>query len=95
MSADRKKPGVPFWATVAVVVTIVAAYPLLPGPLAWLDDHHLLPDWTETPINVVYAPMSWIIERSETAYNAFDWYMELWTGPDGEETEVPSRLPVP
>jgi hypothetical protein len=95
MSDAKKKPGVAFWATVVAFVGIVAAYPLLPGPLAWLDEHNMLPDWTETPISVMYAPMDWIIQRSETAYKAFDWYMELWTGPNGEEIEVPSRLPVP
>ena len=33
MTPDRKKPGVAFWATVAVVV--VLAYPLSFGPVCW------------------------------------------------------------
>ena len=32
MSSDRKKPGVAFWATVVVVVVLVA-YPLSFGPI--------------------------------------------------------------
>jgi hypothetical protein len=32
---DRKKPGVAFWATVVVVVVLVA-YPLSFGPACWL-----------------------------------------------------------
>ena len=92
---SRKKPGLAFWATVVVVVGLFVAYPLLPGPLQWLDEQSMLPDWTETPIKVIYAPMDWIIEHSETAQKVFDWYIGLWLGPDGEETAVPSRIPIP
>jgi hypothetical protein len=34
MTADRKKPGVAFWATVVLVVAL--AYPLSFGPACWL-----------------------------------------------------------
>jgi hypothetical protein len=34
---DRKKPGVAFWATVALVVVLVA-YPLSFGPACWIWD---------------------------------------------------------
>ena len=34
MSDERKKPGVAFWATVVVVVALVA-YPLSWGPWCW------------------------------------------------------------
>jgi hypothetical protein len=35
MGTDRKKPGVAFWATVVVVVLLVA-YPLSFGPACWI-----------------------------------------------------------
>ena len=35
MTPDRKKPGVAFWATVVVVVALVA-YPLSFGPACWM-----------------------------------------------------------
>jgi hypothetical protein len=42
---DRKNPGVAFWATVVVVVVLVA-YPLSFGPACWLvtrsDDRELM-----------------------------------------------------
>ena len=34
MTSDRKKPGVAFWATVVVVVALLA-YPLSFGPACW------------------------------------------------------------
>jgi hypothetical protein len=36
MTSDRKKPGVAFWATVVVVVVLVA-YPLSFGPACWIS----------------------------------------------------------
>ncbi len=35
MTSSRKKPGVAFWATVAVVAVLVA-YPLSFGPACWI-----------------------------------------------------------
>jgi hypothetical protein len=35
MTSDRKKPGVAFWATVALVVVLVG-YPLSFGPACWI-----------------------------------------------------------
>jgi hypothetical protein len=91
----RKKPGVAFWATVVLVVVLFAAYPLAIGPLQWLDEQDMLPAWTDTPIKVMYTPIDWIIQHSETAHKVFEWYIDLWLGPDGEETAVPSRIPIP
>jgi hypothetical protein len=34
MTSERKKPGVVFWATVSVVVALIA-YPLSFGPACW------------------------------------------------------------
>ncbi len=43
--ADRKKPGVAFWATVVVVVVLV--YPLSFGPACWLARRgRISPRWT-------------------------------------------------
>jgi hypothetical protein len=38
MPSDRKKPGLAFWATVVLVVVLVA-YPLSFGPACWLTSH--------------------------------------------------------
>jgi hypothetical protein len=71
---DRKKPGMAFWATVALVVVLVA-YPLSLGPATWLFNNGWLPG---TAINWLYAPLAWIGEKSEPFGNALEWYVMLW-----------------
>ena len=39
---DRKKPGVAFWATVALVVVLVG-YPLSLGPACWINERTGMP----------------------------------------------------
>ncbi len=53
MSHTRKKPGVAFWATVVVVVVLVA-YPLSFGPACWLFKWGIL---SESRLRSVYAPI--------------------------------------
>jgi hypothetical protein len=50
---DRKKPGVAFWATVVVVVVLMA-YPLSFGPACWLVSHA---DLNEQVVNIPYRPV--------------------------------------
>ena len=50
---DRKKPGVAFWATVVVVVALVA-YPLSFGPACWTWDRGLISDQALT---IAYRPL--------------------------------------
>jgi hypothetical protein len=59
---DRKKPGVAFWATVAVVVALLA-YPLSFGPACWLVAQKIaepkrVVTCATTP--TVYMPVGWV-----------------------------------
>jgi hypothetical protein len=45
---ERKKPGVTFWATVVMVVTLVA-YPLSFGPACWLCEKGVLSRMDDFP----------------------------------------------
>jgi hypothetical protein len=59
---DRKKPGVAFWATVALVVVLVG-YPLSQGPAVWLQESGYWPEslnWADHG----YDPLRWIMHRS-------------------------------
>jgi hypothetical protein len=77
MSRDRKNPSAALWATVVVVVALVA-YPLTIGPFFWLVNHVPLPEWLYSiPI---YAPIQWIEDRSpKPVGHAIEWYIHLWT----------------
>ena len=72
------------WAkwTLAASLALAAAYPLSIGPLQWLDQRSPLPGWADKPIEIIYTPLSWTIQRSEIASAAVDWYIDLWLGPD-------------
>jgi hypothetical protein len=66
---SAKKPGVAFWATVLVVVGLVA-YPLSWGPSCWLYwklGGQTPPDWMGTVMDVYY-PVWWASE------NGPDWF---------------------
>src|SRR5262245_63765989 len=54
---SHKKPGVAFWATVVVVVVLVA-YPLSFGPACWLCEKGALSQrigWT------MFRPVTWLV----------------------------------
>jgi hypothetical protein len=53
MTSDRKKPGVAFWATLVVVVGLVA-YPLSFVPACWVSSR-VQP--TGTCLSAVYRPI--------------------------------------
>jgi hypothetical protein len=84
MNEERKKPGVAFWATVVVVVVLVA-YPLSFGPACWLTSRtrvgvRLIP--------AVYRPLIWASladGRGATPIGAvLVWYTELGRQRDGD-----------
>ncbi len=56
MTPSRKKPGVAFWATVVVVVGMVA-YPLSFGPASWLLER--VPTF-HRPFVQMYWPVGWM-----------------------------------
>ena len=80
MTPSRKNPGVAFWATVVVVVVLVA-YPLSFGPACWLASRDLLPAWAVLPLMVCYHPLNWIRHLPPPAKEALDWYIGLWKNP--------------
>jgi hypothetical protein len=59
---NRKKPGVAFWATVVVVVVLVA-YPLSFGPARAMYVHRLMPEWTYRPMRFFHLPILWALPR--------------------------------
>ena len=69
---SRKKPGVAFWATVAVVVVLVA-YPLSFGPLVWLDSRGLLPAWAEGIMQIYCVPLISAGDNSRTVEDLYMW----------------------
>ena len=52
--SDRKKPGVAFWATVVVVVALVA-YPLSFGPACWITSRI---SGGAATVSIIYRPIT-------------------------------------
>ena len=71
---DRKKPGVAFWATVAVVVVLL--YPLSTGPAAWLR-MHVLPKSTRKAMDAFYYPVAVITHKVPGTNNLLTRYIGL------------------
>jgi len=72
MPRDRKKPGVAFWATVALVVVVM--YPLSMGPAWWMCHKMRLPGGVVVVIDCVYEPIWW------AAWNGPEWFRDLAKG---------------
>jgi len=72
MISSRKTPGVAFWATVAVVMGLVA-YPLSFGPACWWASR--TSPKGEWNIPAFYRP----IVRTMSASNGLCDFMEWWT----------------
>jgi len=63
---QKKKPGVAFWATVVVVVALVA-YPLSFGPAYAFFAHtqrHDSPRWRSQVFWSIYEPIRWLRNNS-------------------------------
>ena len=75
MTSDRKKPGVAFWATVVVVVVLLA-YPLSFGPACW-GATRLGPSFWDR-VESVYRPIlrAWYVLPPPAA-DAIGWYANL------------------
>jgi hypothetical protein len=73
---DRKKPGVPFWATVVLVVVLMG-YPLSIGPahcLIW----HTNSTWLSETADALYSPLADVCDKSATATSTLFWYDGIW-----------------
>ena len=79
MAARDKKPGVAFWATVVVVVVLVA-YPLSFGPAIWLTARGY---FRESTVQSFYMPVLWSAAQAESLENAVTWWGSLGV-PDGK-----------
>jgi hypothetical protein len=78
MTADRKKPGVAFWATVVVVVVLIG-YPVSIGPAAWLNDHWEIQGWAYLALNRFYLPLDWVARNAPGPIpDILFWYADLW-----------------
>ena len=76
MSEPKKKPSVAFWATVVVVVVLVA-YSLSFGPACWLCqcvDDPRFNDGAE----FLYRPFALACDQSVAARSIAFWYDDLW-----------------
>ena len=76
---DRKKPGVAFWATVALVAVLVG-YPLSIGPAVWLTARGY---FRESAVQSFYMPIFWSAAQAELLENGLDWWGSLCV-PDGK-----------
>jgi hypothetical protein len=71
--SDRKKPGVAFWATVALVV--VLAYPASYGPAEWIFARGLLPRSISPALGWIYFPMLRLrVDGPKAVREAINWY---------------------
>jgi hypothetical protein len=84
MTPSRKHPSAAFWATVVVVVVLVA-YPLSIGPAYWLmmqqatrgDPQKAIQ--TGQLLSAIYAPLAWTEDRGPQWWKrAIDEYLILW-----------------
>jgi hypothetical protein len=81
---DRKKPGVAFWATVVVVVGLVA-YPLSFGPACWWfslprSDGPWLISMSDAEPHApqIYWPIGWLTQNGpESIRGIIEWYGTL------------------
>ena len=85
---DNSKPGMAFWATAAMTIVLVALYPLSLGPVCWLQSRGPLPSSAESVLSVIYKPLEWLAENSETVNDVVVWYAGFWI-------ELPSIEPTP
>jgi hypothetical protein len=74
---NSKQPGWIVWAVVSFTA-MLALYPLSIGPIIWLHERELLPDWSSEPLAEFYFPVLWLAESSHWVEAALEWYAELW-----------------
>jgi len=69
---DRTKPGVAFWATVVVVVSLL--YPLSWGPACWAVSRT---EYFYEELPGIYLPIGWLCIRSPLLAEMMDIYGRL------------------
>jgi hypothetical protein len=63
--------------TSACVGVLLSVYVVGLGPAVKIHDLVKIP-WVERAIEVFYAPLVWVHERSDLARDLLDWYVGLW-----------------
>src|SRR5262245_62256845 len=93
MTSDRKKPGAAFWATVAIVVALVA-YPLSFGPACWWfsttrPEEQMAPGLVTHRVPMAYWPLGWVAKKAGwRAERCLGWFGRLGL-PQGTAIAVP------
>ena len=78
---DRKKPGVAFWITVALVAVLVG-YPLSYGPVGWFCERPICPTWFQNVADRFYDPLMWTLRLAPvTVQNAWTNYVLIFFTP--------------
>jgi hypothetical protein len=78
LTPSRKKPGVAFWATVAVVAVLV--YVLSTGPVGLLYHKLGRPHWLYLTESYVYGPLLWTMDNSPAwCRDVFTAYVYWWS----------------
>jgi hypothetical protein len=77
MSEVRKKPGMAFWAAVALIVVVF--YVLSIGPVAWAIRKPWFPTWLNGPVHITYWPITWIEGNGpQPIRSVLGWYGHFW-----------------
>jgi hypothetical protein len=79
MTPDCKKPGVAFWATVAV--TVLVGYPLSWGPIQYVAtrNYDSLPEWAIVALVWYFTPLQWVNDCGpEWMQTAISRYLMFW-----------------
>jgi hypothetical protein len=93
MTPSHKKPGVAFWATVGLVVVLVA-YPLSFGPACWLTSQSADGDYTARDCAwgmIAYWPLGRIALSTSPVGTAMKWWTALGLRP-GNAALVPTSM---
>jgi hypothetical protein len=79
---QKKKPGVAFWATVVVVVVLLA-YPVGLGPLCWITSRT---SFGASAVSIIYRPLTSGISYPGSHYeriqHTFVWYTTVGAAPN-------------
>ena len=69
------------WAkrTGVVLIVILFGYPLSYGPLIWLDNQHLVPEWTAPILFRLYSPIHFLyLNGPEPIRSVLQWYCRIF-----------------
>ena len=75
----EKAPSGIRWGIALMIVAFLVGYPLSVGPIVFLDSKYpALIDPIEPALEVIYAPIGYLYEKSELLRDFYDWYLPLW-----------------